>query len=345
VGGFFEATEISDQITVPWPAHNVFFALARHVVPGILRVIESTRRLWIPDYFCPDVSRHWSRLIRTITYRDDPSLPEPDWKSLQPDEHDLVIAVNYFGTRNREPWEHWRSLHRCILLEDHTHDPVSSWALTSNAEYVFSSLRKSIPVTDGAICWSPLGLPLPQPVSSCEADGIALKFTAMAEKADALSGKASPELKSRYRELYAEGDKRLEEGSEAPISDLALRFASPGIAIGWRLTRARNVRGLLDSIEEMNRVFEPLFRQWPTDAVPFAVVLVFSNRKDRDDCRSYLEANKVFCPIHWAVDAAESSAVDLSARILSIPADQRYDDDDIARIATILSRWKPGLQL
>ncbi|HEX4786435.1 MAG TPA: hypothetical protein VH350_18995 [Candidatus Sulfotelmatobacter sp.] len=167
----------------------------------------------------------------------------------------------------------------------------------------------------------------------------------MAEKADALSGKASPELKSRYRELYAEGDKRLEEGSEAPISDLALRFASPGIAIGWRLTRARNVRGLLDSIEEMNRVFEPLFRQWPTDAVPFAVVLVFSNRKDRDDCRSYLEANKVFCPIHWAVDAAESSAVDLSARILSIPADQRYDDDDIARIATILSRWKPGLQL
>lgn len=100
VGGFFEATEISDRATVRRAAGSVFVALARHVVLGILRVNESIRRLWIPDYFCPHVSRHWSRLIRTLTYRDDPSLPEPDLKSLRPAEHDLVVAVNYLGTRD-----------------------------------------------------------------------------------------------------------------------------------------------------------------------------------------------------------------------------------------------------
>ena len=61
--------------------------------------------------------------------------PEPNWKSLLPDKHDLVMAVNYFGVRTKEPWERWRSRHDCIVLEDHSHDPVSSWALTSTADY------------------------------------------------------------------------------------------------------------------------------------------------------------------------------------------------------------------
>src|SRR5438876_1409649 len=148
VGGFFEACEASQGETVPWPQPNVFFALARYVVPGLLRVNSRTRRLWIPDYFCPDVIQHWSALIETVPYRDDPRWPEPNWKSLQPDKRDLVVAVNYFGVRTKEPWEHWRSRHDCILLEDHSHDPVSSWALTSTADYAFSSLRKSMPITD-----------------------------------------------------------------------------------------------------------------------------------------------------------------------------------------------------
>src|ERR1700681_4870169 len=148
VGGFFAAIEPSREERVAWPQPNVFFGLARHVVPGILRVNQSVRRLWIPSYFCPDVAGYWSSIIETVRYRDDPSLPEPDWKSLQPDKEDLVLAVNFFGVRDKEPWEHWRSSHDCILLEDHTHDPVSPWALTSNANYAFSSLRKSMPITD-----------------------------------------------------------------------------------------------------------------------------------------------------------------------------------------------------
>ena len=72
VGGFFEACEASQGETVPWPQPNVFFALARYVVPGLLRVNSRTRRLWIPDYFCPDVIQHWSALIETVPYRDDP---------------------------------------------------------------------------------------------------------------------------------------------------------------------------------------------------------------------------------------------------------------------------------
>ena len=76
-------------------------------------------------------------------------------------KNDVVLAVNYFGVRAGEPWQQWREKHACVLLEDHSHDPVSGWAQSSRADYAFSSLRKTMPVPDGAILWSPLGHPLP----------------------------------------------------------------------------------------------------------------------------------------------------------------------------------------
>ena len=340
VGGFFEATELSHEVTVPWPEPNVFFALARHVVLGILRVNESIRRLWIPDYFCPDVARHWSQSVETVSYRDDPSLPEPDWTSLQPDKHDLVVAVNFFGVRDKEPWERWRSSHDCILLEDHTHDPVSSWALTSNADYAFSSLRKSMPITDGAICWSPSGLRLPRQQGGINEVAIKWKLAAMGAKADFLAGVDSPESKARYRELYARGDKCLEEGLESPISDRAWDCVASGVPIRWRQIRERNVGNLLYSVSERQGA-KPLFREWPAKNVPFALVLVFSSGKDRDSCRLHLEGKNVFCPVHWPV-AGPEPASGLSERILSIPADQRYGDTDMARVAKILNQWSPA---
>ena len=342
VGGFFETCEPSYEGTVPWPQPSVFFALGRFVVPSLLRVNRCIRRLWIPDYFCPDVIQHWSALIETVPYRDDPRWPEPEWKSLQPDKHDLVVAVNYFGVRTKEPWEHWRSRHDCILLEDHSHDPVSSWALTSTADYAFSSLRKSMPITDGAICWSPAGLRLPRLPRAANSVGVELKLIAMAAKAEFLAGKAPPESKSRYREWYAQGDRYFEGGPEAAISDRALDCIRTGVPITWRHSREHNVRNLLYSIMETQEVAEPLFTQWPANSVPFAVVLLFASGKDRNSCRAYLEANNVFCPIHWPVVQAGPRVSDLSARILTIPADQRYGDADMARVANTVARWKLG---
>jgi len=196
-----------------------------------------------------------------------------------------------------------------------------------------------MPITDGAVCWSPAGLRLPRPQGTVNDVAIEWKLAAMIAKADFLAGRASAESKEHYRELYAQGDRCLEEGPESPISDEALRRVASGVSIRWRWMRERNVGNLLSSVQERPEV-EPLFREWPAKSVPFAMVLVFRSRRERDSCREHLEANHIFCPIHWPAAKAES-ATDLSGRILSIPADQRYDDADMVRVAKILGRWKP----
>ena len=143
-----------------------------------------------------------------------------------------------------------------------------------------------MPISDGAICWSPVGLPLPCPPRSANSVGVELKFAAMAAKADLLEGKASPEFKSQYREWYAHGNKYLEEGPESAISARALDCVRSGFPMIWRHARQRNVRNLLDSIMETRGAAEPLFTQWPAKSVPLAVVLVFASGKERDRCRS-----------------------------------------------------------
>lgn len=337
MGGFFEYCERHRGPSVPWPQPGVFFGLARGVIPGILRLNRSIRRVWIPEYFCPEVAQSWSRVVQTVIYKDDPSLTEPAWRSLQPDRNDVVVAVNYFGVRDETAWKKWRSSSDCILLEDHTHDPVCAWAFESTADYVFSSLRKSLPITDGAICWSPRGLPLPVPSAKINPTAIELKFTAMLEKADFLGGDHIADLKGHYRELYASGDHALESGADSPISDRALRWIASGVPRKWRQVRESNVRNFFSFLDESPLV-RPLFRDWPPNSTPFAAVLVFHGRTDRDECRAYLERNNVFCPVHWATDAS-AAAHDLSGRMLSVPADQRYSADDMAKVAVILNRW------
>ena len=77
-----------------------------------------------------------------------------------------MLAVNFFGIRKGKAWQDWLSQHKdIILIEDHTHDPFSTWAQQSTAHYAMASLRKTLPIPDGAILWSPQKMSLPKPTS------------------------------------------------------------------------------------------------------------------------------------------------------------------------------------
>jgi hypothetical protein len=51
-------------------------------------------------------------------------------------------------------WEERRAASEWLLVEDHSHDPFSPWAVGSSADYAFCSLRKTLPVPDGGLLWS-----------------------------------------------------------------------------------------------------------------------------------------------------------------------------------------------
>jgi hypothetical protein len=317
-----------------WPDGAVWFALGRHAIHALLRQLHAGT-LWLPDYFCHEVAHGWREVVRVALYEDDPRWPEPRWESLRPRPRDVVLAVNYFGVRSGDPWFTWRESTACVLLEDHAHDPSSQWATASQADYAFSSLRKTLPVPDGAILWSPRGLVLPdQPAGG--AHGSELKLAAMLLKGEYL-GAGKDELKSRFRRLQLDGEELLAASDVAGASPATREALVRGVPLPWRARRSENTARLFAAVHGWEAA-EPLFSGWPADAAPLGAVFVFESARERDRVRELLRDAGVYCPVHWsdAADSASERVRDLAQRILTIPTDWRYSAADMARIASLV---------
>jgi len=273
-----------------------------------------------------------------VLYADDPRWPHPDWDTLSPSPGDLVLAVNYFGVRSGEAWQAWRrGQGSIILVEDHTHDPLSHWALHSKAEYAFASLRKTFIAPDGALLWSPQERPLPPEPSGVTWSGSALKLAAMIWKTEYLAGTSnSPAPKETFRRFQVEGEGTLLETRNTSISPWSRALLEAGYPQEWRRRRERNVRLLLDLVAGRDGI-EPLFTDWPAGHCPFNAILVFRSESEREVVRSRLIEAAVFPPIHWnPLPEASGRARELSQRILTIPIDQRYNSQDVRKVARAL---------
>jgi hypothetical protein len=306
------------------------------VIPALAR--ESRQTLWVPDYFCHDVTAYWRRHARIRLYRDDPARREPDWATLRPQAGEMVLAVNHFGVREAAPWRRWQRSSEALLVEDHSHDPGSAWASSSTADYAFSSLRKTLPLADGAIVWSPLGRPLP-PAATGANRGAALRWKAMEAKRQFLAGKGSARRKRDYRALFARGESQLARGPVCSPDRRSRWLLVRGLPGAWRKARIRNVRVLRDATRQL-AFAQPLFAAWPRGAAPLGLMLRFDQQRERDRCRQWLEAHDVYCPIHWEQPGRGTwAARRLAERLLTIPADQRYSRADMMRVAGILERF------
>jgi hypothetical protein len=339
VGGEFHLPVEAPGPYHRWPEGAVWYALGRHAVEALLHQLGPPR-LWLPDYFCLEVAERWREAVPVELYEDDPRWPEPRWDSLRPGPRDVVVGVNYFGVRRGAPWREWREATECVLVEDHAHDPASDWATTSAADYAFSSLRKTLAVPDGAILWSPQGLPLPdQPAGG--ADGSELKLAAMLLKGEYL-GRGDGRLKERFRRLQLDGEERLAAAGVSGASAATRESLVWGVPLPWRARRSENTARLLSALHGWG-VAEPLFTEWPPDAAPLGAVLELRSAEERDAVRQGLREAGVYCPVHWA-DAAELGSArvrELAGRILTIPTDWRYSAADMARVASLAREAVP----
>lgn len=324
-----------------------FFATGRAALIALCRNwirAHPNARLFVPEYFCSEVVS--SLCVANVPiefYADDPRLSGPELDRLPVSRWDMVLAVNYFGIRSAAQWTAWRDVTPSIaLIEDHTHDPQSRWAMSSRADFAFASLRKTIPVPDGAIAWSPRGLPMPEATVPTSSVASSLKLAAMTYKRRYLeSAETRPELKAAFLELQKRGEEMFSELNGEAISAWSLDFVSHGMPTAWRRRRERNVRSLLKCAPSVPRG-HALFDSWPEGHCPFNAVYVFDDERDRETARGRLISAQVYTPVHWSLHHGSGASMDLSKRILTIPLDFRCGEPQIARIASVLTSSEPS---
>ncbi len=225
------------------PKAYELFATGRAIMLSIHHLLKSHQRrlrLHLPSFFCMEATAKLQTVFDIYWYRDLPTEPTPDFNTLRPFPGDVVLAVNLFGIRIGSPWQDWLHRHNdIVLIEDHTHDPFSLWAQQSTAHYAMASLRKTLPIPDGAIIWSPQKLELPKPYSS-ESFGAYQKLTAMLLKQAYING--AKISKDAYRLLQIQGEKQLSHEINAAASSFTANILHCLNISELRKKREENIR-------------------------------------------------------------------------------------------------------
>jgi len=334
LGSEFHWELISKDNLIKWPENSIFTSMGRSPVLMLWQSVgNANNKLHVPDYFCEEVINYWKKNgIQIEYYKDNPLNNAPNFESIDYSCGDFVLAVNYFGLRSGNTWKSWKERNTdVVLIEDHTHDPCSNWAQTSNADYAFSSLRKTLPVPDGAILWSPLNLILPLVNQEHESWGSHFKLSGMFIKDNYLtSGNAL--LKDVYRDFQLKGEKLLSEQPLCKISDISRSQIADGYPEQYRAIRNNNV-SYFDSLVKEESDIRHLSVDIPEGGCPFGSIVLFKDSSTRNHVKSTLIDNNIYAPVHWSIESSDFHiSKEISDRILTLPFDHRYGQNDIKKV-------------
>lgn len=285
------------------------------------------KRIWMPEYFCYEVIDSLKRTgIEVMLYKDYPGNDdETVIRQLPFLDGDVLLRMNYFGMRDLRKEDSIP----VPVIEDHTHDLLGHWALYSNADWCIASLRKTYPVPEGGMLWSPKGHKLTVDIASkLENEQMAAeRWSAMEMKRDYLAGKDVS--KPLFREKFLRTEDVIDKMQDIADIDVKSREYVENIDHNsWFKAKKRNhslLRCLVnaESIEaedDSNNLF--------------SFVMLLLDKARRDQLRSRLADAGVYTAVLWNVPETASFEVkDFSERMLSVHCDGRYSEEDIHELA------------
>lgn len=325
---------------VPWTTRSVGLACGRDALRSVVDLVAPTR-LWIPSYLCQElVTPLLGSGLELRCYPDSPLDSPLDLRGIGLRARDAILLVNYFGLASSArvlPTE----VQDVTIVEDHTHGPCSTWAQSSQADYCFASLRKSLPITDGAVLWSPRGRDLPGDITAGthRSGPIHRRLSGMLMKSLYLDGHQVS--KSAFRKLLDDGEGQIARGSTSIMSPLSSALVDVFPFEAWRSARRRNFMRLAEGLRGAVS-FDVLEPSDPREA-PFAVACVFSDTGSCAAAHANLVARDVYPSRLWplddpALDGVPREHVLLARRMFALPCDGRYGPSDVDRVLEIFAQ-------
>jgi hypothetical protein len=332
---------LAETSSPPWRDRVVYAGSGRDAIRCLLlhgMARRGWQRIWIPTYFCQEVA--WSIAstgIEVCAYRDNPLQRNP---AQLPDMKagDVLYVVNYFGLRSAP-----RILKAdgVEVVEDHSHDPWSHWAFDSTADYCVASLRKTLPIPDGAVLWSPRAEelpPTPAPTPTRQSAS-AQKLAAMLLKLQYLEGKQVD--KQVFLDLARQGETEIAAGDISGMSQFSAAIL-PTLPIGsWRAQRQLNQQRLSANLGAVS--WATVLSAEGDGTCPFAGVVISDTAARCAHIRRGLIAQDVYPAVLWPLQGSLLPAIpdtdrQLAVRLLSLHCDMRYSSSDMDRVADLLIR-------
>lgn len=309
-----------------------YYACGRHALIDLYKQ-NGWKCLWVPEYFCYSVlsALIWEG-VNLKFYFDHPLADERETiLSLPFEEGDALLRMNYFGLRSRRS----NLGIKVPVIEDHTHDLIGEWARNSDADWCIASLRKTLPLAEGGILWSPKGeIQQFKPSQTCENEMLASKrWNAMRKKAMYLDDKIAD--KNEFRADMISTEEQIDRLNISKIDEETFSYLSQFDIDQWYQLKRSNWALLKDIKLDKVSVLEPE----GDGCYPFSLILLFDSEVSRDRCRNSLINNDVYPALLWKIPSENKhpEVKDFSNRMLSIHCDARYGVNDVKRLYDIIT--------
>jgi len=335
---FHYISEYSGSSATPWKDSAVFYYSGRQSLLSLLESLKLKRslgKIWLPAYYCEQVIEFLPGF--SFQYYDCDPLTCIGLTSNELSSDDLIILNCYFGIKLPEKSEidNWRNK-GVLIIEDHSQDPYSPLSMTSQADYCFASLRKTLPLPDGGVLWSPMNATLPQ-IPSTIPPVSAKRVAAMLAKKSYLDCEWSD--KSIFREWYIEAEFEFDTQILMQMSAYSQDTLQNFDVDRWRRVRAINYLKFYEYLSEKSKMPFGL----PVTS-PMGIVLLEDSPLKRDELKRYLISHNVFPAILWPVpqkvpERSSKTAREFAARCLFLHCDGRYDGKDMQRIANFVNAF------
>ena len=312
---------------------SLLFGDGRECLVALIRQ-QGWKRMWAPSYFCHEVLDSVVAMtgIRIAFYPDDPlrEFPAAEMASLPFQSGDFLLRMNYFGCRG------YRSPEGIPVpvVEDHSHDLTGPWALGSQADWCIASLRKSLPVPDGGILWSPKGHALPEDIrtDAGHEKRMETRWKAMKMKAAYLRGEKVE--KTVFRDLFIRTEQAFDQAGPASICDASRAYLASFDVQTWYARKRENRDFLTCRLAETGIRF---LSAETDDCHVFSLLPVAKDASQRDVWKARMIRAGIYPAVLWVVPRSPGIPVtEGDGRLLSIHCDGRYSLQEMARMADIL---------
>ena len=290
------------------------------------------KRIIVPYYYCSEVIYAITQLnIKILFYNDSPIINDLlEIDKIEFIENDILLRVNYFALRRFRSNMRLQSK-KIIVIEDHTHDPWSTWAKNSDADWCFASLRKVLPVPDGGILWSRDNNYLPS-VATTTSHNISTdkKLLAMFLKKQYLEGNYSN--KKLYLQMYHDGEKGIFNGIVSGISLITEEICKKYPIMEWRQKKLNNYKYLHLNLSDVNK-FQVLNPE-ENGIIPFSFIIFFESKEKRNYFNNCLISENIFPAILWPTNIDSNkykrpNNMIFEDLMISIHCDFRYNIKDM----------------
>lgn len=344
-GSFFHwmSPESAGTTVHPWSRAGAFYASGRDALRALIdhgRSERGWKRLHVPCYYCQEVVASLASTgIQVLLYNDGPQDSVFNLASMAGCPGDVVLRVNFFGLRGR-----LATASTCQpgveVIDDFSHDPWCHDAWQGDSDWAIASLRKTLPLPDGGVLWSPKGHGLPRQPSLTQAHKLVSlqKLSAMVLKAQYLRGQ--PVAKETYRRMAEFSEAEISQGEISGLPEWTADLLDCVPALTWRDRRRDNHRAFSNALAGLPglRVLQPSDE---ARTCPFSAIVIARSRGLRDGIRAALISRNVYPTILWpldepAVPGIPADYIDLSHRMFSIQCDARYTPGDLIRVADLV---------